>query len=653
MSEISVSEVLQLLQIEPSASAAIRGAIQSEDPKAFQAAFVKAIRTPQKRFLRRYRTKPLLALWSVNDVELSSRERELAASITAAATDARPERTHGANRRKTPAASRMNEILAAWLADQAGPIGVWESVAVAEILLRHADRLIPDALIRSLAALQQAWNQFEHPEAPDPALSGWDASIRYLMETGEARWCHGLLLGVLTGSRDQAQHGNAVLQKSLMECSEEDGTVTGSLISQLLPWISSLTRSAVWSRVFRQSQWDRDAQKRFKRVVERASLLLLADGQLFGTALEPLPEDSWEPFPVTRSATVLRVAARRAGLKTDAAERQLIRATDQDQVRLRRRSRVRTASGRLSGGHRGGGGSGGKRIAPSVQSDPSHVAILRSGFGSADDVLLAEWDSTEPFVGLAVGGWPVVEGVWDAELQLNGRAADLTNTWECTCWFHDEEVSFVELEAEQKEVVSRTRQLMLAPQDQFAVLVESFSAVDANAELQLRSTLELNAAVEQDAHCLTREVQLFRSGQTIRSFPLWLEDDRIQHALGGFRVNTDQQLILEAAGRGGVTTAVVFDWHPKRTLLPADWNRLTVAEARQNMSPREAAAFRLRVGSHQLMLYRSLRPPTVSRSVMGLHTNDETIYGRVLKTGIVSSLVSVDPNPNPESGSDG
>jgi hypothetical protein len=92
-----------------------------------------------------------------------------------------------------------------------------------------------------------------------------------------------------------------------------------------------------------------------------------------------------------------------------------------------------------------------------------------------------------------------------------------------------------------------------------------------------------------------------------------------------------------------VTMPLALDWHPDRSVAPADWCRLTVTEARRIVGPGEASGFRLRVGRRQVLLYRSLVAPGTSRAVLGLHTWHETVFSRVdpKKCGL-QSLVEVE-----------
>lgn len=121
-----------------------------------------------------------------------------------------------------------------------------------------------------------------------------------------------------------------------------------------------------------------------------------------------------------------------------------------------------------------------------------------------------------------------------------------------------------------------------------------------------------------------------------------MEDDRIQHSLGTCREH-DSKLELAGVGKGGVTLPLALDWHPSRGDVPADWTRCTVTESRRTVNAHEASGFRIRIGDHQVLVYRSLVTPAVSRAVLGLHTWDESVYGRVpLKGGLLQPLVEVE-----------
>jgi hypothetical protein len=87
---------------------------------------------------------------------------------------------------------------------------------------------------------------------------------------------------------------------------------------------------------------------------------------------------------------------------------------------------------------------------------------------------------------------------------------------------------------------------------------------------------------------------------------------------------------------------IVFDWHPRRRALAADWRSLTVSENGQAVKSDFAAGYRLRIGKHQLLIYRSLAPTDEARAVLGHHTRYETVVGTFDSSGDVDPWVMVE-----------
>jgi hypothetical protein len=187
---------------------------------------------------------------------------------------------------------------------------------------------------------------------------------------------------------------------------------------------------------------------------------------------------------------------------------------------------------------------------------------------------------------------------------------------------------FIELEGECGDSLKCIRQIMLATRERFAMLTDSVTTSAAQPQVELTTALPLAEGAVVAADSRTRELVIGRGLLRVRAIPVWLEDDRVLHALGQC-VEQDGQLISAAPGAGGVTIPLALDWHPSRAEAAADWARLTVTEARRYNGAHEAAGFRVRVGDFQVLLYRSLMTGVSSRACLGLHTWDETVYTRI------------------------
>jgi hypothetical protein len=173
-------------------------------------------------------------------------------------------------------------------------------------------------------------------------------------------------------------------------------------------------------------------------------------------------------------------------------------------------------------------------------------------------------------------------------------------------------------------------------------MTDSVTSIDPDRKVQLITSVPLAEGTICTPDSVTRELTLSVGPRSVRAFPMWLEDDRIQHAIGTCREN-DGRLEFSGTGLGGVTIPLAIDWHPKRTSAAADWARLTVTESRAVVGAGKASGFRVRIGDYQVMVYRSLQRGKNSRAVLGLHTWDESVYGRISpKGGQFESLVEVE-----------
>ena len=140
---------------------------------------------------------------------------------------------------------------------------------------------------------------------------------------------------------------------------------------------------------------------------------------------------------------------------------------------------------------------------------------------------------------------------------------------------------------------------------------------------------------------VTRELTLANERLCARIFPIFLEQDRVISAPGGCTFD-DGGVLLELSATGGAYAPVVIDWHPDRTMEPVDWQRLTVTELRRTLPSDHAAASRVRFGTQQLLVYRSLKNTSELRAVLGHHTGNETVIAGITHKGNVDPIALVE-----------
>ncbi len=659
----SLSDIFELFSISRRTPATLRGAIASHDAPAIHEFWNEALRKPRKRFLKRQPVRTLLALWSVDCLELSGRERELAATIEdqLRSDDLQPQSRKNKSR-SGRSAKKYNsaepalyvEVLTNWLVEAAEPLGTWERLAVSEMLLVEHQALSSEVFVRCLALLSTAPIQNSDGTAslptqlsPGAATSAINATSPLYGAHGgrlttaaicdsEALWLTSLLLEPLASARHKGTSATDDLTRTLLECTDPEGFLHGALLPQITEFLTPLVRSLIWAEAFQRPLWGTKADTRFQQCIRKAGLSIGNSRRLFPLVETDNTTDSQHEFAIA----CMQQATRLAGLKPTGKIRRLLDECTEPSDRKQRRQHIKRLCAASADSRKNNTG-------PSVscQSDVSSSALMRSQMSSMADLLVAEWHSAMPRLSLDAFGTTVLNGAWRWQLQINGREISPSITWNCTCWFTDNEVVFAELEAQDLNGAKLIRHLLLSVIDHFAILTDSVSCDQPDAEVKWQSSIPLGRCFASERESITRELSLRTDDLGVRAFPIWLPDDRIISTAGEL---SEQDGCLTAAmtGRGGVTLPLVLDWNPRRRKSPAEWSRLTVSEARRNVSAQEAAGCRIRIGKHQLMVYRSLRKPEIARSVLGLHTADESVYGRVTAGGIVEPLVQVEPTPD-------
>lgn len=649
--------VLGSLSVSRLTPADLKREIRRGDTEAFCKLVIARLAKPRRRFLKKLASEPLLALWTVETARQNGRERELAGSVESlvlSASEASPAAQRVGKRIGKPQKRKIehdgaegrlcfSEILANWLIEAVSPLGSWELLAVSEMLLRDAEFLPAELLVGLLAVLQSDANS--NPMLPGyNAMSGWIGESVNSASICAAEWARGLVIGMLGLPATHLKSVSGTLNQILLACCDEDGLPHGSILKNASALAAVTTESTIWSAAFQQSLWEEAAEKRMNAFVARTAMMLLPSGALVSCVSDPVVDQSSPSaaleFP--QIPGILKHALRNVNAHPARKLRRLIaECGDADTSNATSTSRLRSKSRRQSAA--GAKRPGKQQIA--WQSDRSCTALMRSSLESTSDVICAEWHSGDTTLNFAPFGIPVFSGPWTWKLSIDDVAVQAEPTWNCSCWFADREASFAELESRISADLTLVRHLLLLPQDHLLFLTDTVMCSRPEARLQFTSGIPLLSDVVGEPDPITRELTLRNSRNSelvVRSFPIWMADDRIEFDSGHLRTD-DRELQALAIGKGAVAVPLVFDWNPRHSDSPADWNRLTVAESRRIVSGAEAAGYRLRVGKFQCLLYRSLKSPLAHRTVLGLHTADESVYARVTPKGQVEALVHVEP----------
>jgi len=632
MSTTSVSKVLKSLTVAHNAEPSLREAVASGNAQVLQKAWLAGLGRPLKRIRKRLRGKSLLSAWSVDTLDLSSRERELADALNALQEPSAKKKKKQASGKNRKSLS-INDVLADWVAKVRGGPGAWESLAIAEILLRDGAELSAEVFTGSLVALSRGLlskpgegpfpfkDRSRETDLPDP--------VRLLISGGEALLVCGLLLSPLEGADTLQQNGRQALRRMLHESTDADGCLHGSLHGQLSSVMAPLARSTFWSEMFHQPLWEAEDLSRIQNMHSKVCMLatppqVACDDRdvpdVSELPLQPVLELMLESLDSQHASKLSRLLRKTQKPLKEISVPKPFRAPKDSGKDLTPEAEASAAETQPADSS--------KTLLTSWQSDTVCSAVLRSSLQPDADVIVLDWHGGQVQLQVFAGGVRVFSGPWHWSVQLNDKAVTGPTSWKCSCWFDDAECVFIELEGENADSLKCIRQIMLATRERFAMLTDSVTTTMSETRVQLTTALPFVQGTTVTGDFVTREQVLNCGLARIRALPAWLEDDRVQHAMGRF-VEHDGQLELAGPGAGGVTLPLALDWHPNRAEEPADWTRLTVTEARRYNGQHEAAGFRIRVGNFQVLLYRSLMPGASSRACLGLNTWDETVYTRI------------------------
>jgi len=277
-----------------------------------------------------------------------------------------------------------------------------------------------------------------------------------------------------------------------------------------------------------------------------------------------------------------------------------------------------------------------------VHSEWAAVGVLRAGWSPAAPWLVAAYPEESVHVELHGRRELVGSGRWGLEVRRDGELLRPESCWESLLWVSDDDVDYLELEIRLEGGLRVQRHLLLAREDEFLLLADAILG-DRPARLEYRGCLPLAEGVSFHPAEETREGFLMGDRRLGLVLPLALGEWRAD-GTGGALVETERGLELAQQAQGRSMLAPVFiDLRPGRMTRRLTWRHLTVAEALCAQPSDVAVGYRVRIGKHQWLSYRSLGP-TGNRTLLGHNLTTETLVARFDRDGEVEPLVEVEPD---------
>ncbi len=556
-------------------------------------------------------------LWSAEKVEDTGRTADLIHLVeSASAVPAKSKKAPKAGKKKKAPDLSWDEIsrlLYGWLEQVtlSEPMQPFELLLLMELLENVGYRLAPATLISAwraclCAAVAHCFKleETDFSETPDDQI---------LLVSGEVPWRASFLFAGVAGAKNLRQLGQQNLRDGFFERTDTDGTPHADMLSRIDFWLATMTRSLFIGQVWKKRLWDKESLERFQLTLQVLVATSNASGKL---ALCPIHEIG--------HAELLSLAAYFSGLSNRSAERMYLKALNSGKKK-RSQFFIQTEDYAAN------------------QSDWSALAVMRNYWSDSSNLLMVTWNGDLPAVSLTALGKQLLEGRWEFSLTVDGTEVSGDGEWSAVCWNSDEDADYLELQMDLEGGYTLDRQILLPRNQHFVFLSDIVNGSEA-ARLEYRSLLPVASGFTDSVDEETHELSLKTKGLAARVFPLGLPQDRDFFCPGSLSLNERGQIELHqaAAEATALYVPLVIDWEPDLKRKPADWQSLTVSEAGK-ISPRDVASgHRLRIGKHQLLVYRSLKKGEVARAVLGHHTSYESVIGRFDSDGELTPLLFVE-----------
>lgn len=512
-------------------------------------------------------------------------------------------------RGKASSAARLAEQVEAWLdqADQRTPNSdfAFECLAWSHSLVAIAEWLPADSWRRLLDRLLSVAGDasglaVDASPLPHQLLSGeLPLTLAYLFPEIEA--C-GPLLGP----------ARSALSLGVQELLDGEGLPHCRFLDWVRPLLASWTRCSLLARAMDVECFDEEARSQFSWIVHQALRLTRSNGTHVFT------NGTREPWPpsLVRAANHL--------------------ADDPDCAAIVDRWSLGGATTRA--------GSRRRRIRatppPSVYSEWAETAIMRANWSPKSPQLTVTFGEHQVRTELNTGGRTLWSGPWESQVLIDGEPRLHDSEWSELCWFSDDEVDYLELEADLGHGWLLRRQLLLARTDEFVYLADLVLGPEPRL-IEIRSTLPLGPNVQFEPASETREGLLTHDKRRAAVLPLALPEWRLDRADGTLEATCDGLVLTQRRHAQRLYAPRFIDLRAGRLKKELTWRQLTVAEQLEIVPRDVAVGYRVQVGQHQWLFYLSLAPRG-NRTVLGQNYANEFVCGRFTRAGTVEALIEIE-----------
>ena len=280
---------------------------------------------------------------------------------------------------------------------------------------------------------------------------------------------------------------------------------------------------------------------------------------------------------------------------------------------------------------------------PTYYCDTARSALMQTDWHKRSGRMAIDF-SDSPLGLEIVGpkGVTLLAGRWPLQVELDGQAQLQLDDWDEVCWYSDDEVDYLEVEAKFGDECIVQRQMMLFHEDHMVMLADALLG-DRVGNWSLQSSLPLASGITYQEAEATREAWLVtpKGGRCVL-MPLAQPEWRKQLSNLKTTFENNNLVMRAATSAARLYSPVLISLKPSHADKPLTWRQLTVAEDLTIVPASVAVAYRVQIAKEQWLIYRTLEEAT-RRTALGMHTIYDFFAGRFDgDTGDVDILVEVE-----------
>lgn len=263
-------------------------------------------------------------------------------------------------------------------------------------------------------------------------------------------------------------------------------------------------------------------------------------------------------------------------------------------------------------------------------------------------LLAIDYRAEDPWMAILREHRSLMAGNWTTHLRINGEPVD-TAAWSLSIWTSNAQADYLELRCELPQGGRIERGVMLGRTDRFALLYDAV-ILDRPAKIEIEDRIELAEGIafestrensEAVLRCGSKKAASHRSPALARLFPLALPEWRAAAASGELRAE-GRTAAWSLGGCGcALFSPIWIDLDRSRSRQKITWRQLTVGEGLRRAPDEAAVGYRLAVGQHQWIVYRSLTARG-NRTLLGHNLSTEMLVARFGRDGEVDSLIEIE-----------